>query len=378
MRILNVIMCLDPIAGGGAVERIYQLSKYLAMAGQECTILTTRQGWDETHVRGLGNVQVVHFPYISERYKIPIGLSGWLNSHLADFDIVHLALNWTMINAITYRYLRRMGRPYVMSAMGWLAISGRSRFFKHVYRRIYTSKMVRNAKRCIAITQREESDYLSFGVHADRIVRIPNGIDPVFFSANNDEAFRAHYGLDARPIILFVGRIDPVKGPDLLVRAFKRVAGSFPNHQVVIFGNDLNFLSELKTMVRNLDLENRIRLFGHIRGVELSWAYHAADLFVIPSRYDTMTIVALGAAASGTPILLTDRCDFVELQEAGGGLVVGCSVEGLENGLRQLLGDPVRLRLMGQKAKEFVVSQYQWVNVCQQFIDVFQSARSLA
>ncbi len=55
-----------------------------------------------------------------------------------------------------------------------------------------------------------------------------------------------------------------------------------------------------------------------------------------------------------------------------------CSVEGLENGLRQLLGDPVRLRLMGQKAKEFVVSQYQWVNVCQQFIDVFQSARSLA
>ena len=89
MRILNVIMCLDPIAGGGAVDRMYQLSKHLVLAGQECTILTTKQGWDESYISGLGNVEVVAFPYFSERYKIPIGLSKWVNCHLGDFDVVH-------------------------------------------------------------------------------------------------------------------------------------------------------------------------------------------------------------------------------------------------------------------------------------------------
>lgn len=376
MRILNVIMCLDPIAGGGAVERIYQLSKHLALAGHECTILTTRQGWDETHVRGLGNVHVVDFHYISERYKIPLGLSGWLKNHLADFDVIHLALNWTMINAVTYHYLRKMGRPYVMSAMGSLTVGGRSRLFKRVYKRMFTTPMLRNANICIAITRREVDDYLGLGVDAARIARIPNGIDPVFFSANNDAEFHARYGLDARPIILFVGRIDPIKGPDMLLRAFQRVSGSFPNHQLVIVGNDVGFLPEMKGLTRSLGMENKTSFLDPIVGVELSWAYHAAQLFVIPSRYDTMTIVALGAAASGTPILLTDRCDFGELQEAGGGLVVDCSVEGLENGLRQLLTDPVRLKLMGQKAREFVVSRYRWEYVCQQFIRVFQSARA--
>ena len=260
-----------------------------------------------------------------------------------------------------------------MSAMGWLAISGRSRLFKQVYKKIYTEPMVCNAGRCIAITQREVSDYMDIGVSTDRIVRISNGIDSDCFSDSNDAAFRARYGLDTRPIILFVGRIDPIKGPDLLIRAFKRVSKSFPNHQVVIAGNDLGYRSELKTLIQTLDMENKIYLLGHIRGVELSWAYHAAVLFVIPSRYDTMTIVALGAAASGTPILLTDRCDFRELQDAGGGLEVECSVEGLEEGLRQLLKDPVSLKIMGQKAQEFVLSQYQWAHICRQFIDVFQS-----
>ena len=374
MRILNVIMCLDSIGGGGSVERIYQLSRHLSLVGKDCTILTTKQGWDEEHILKLGKVKVVALPYISERFKIPLGLFGWLNKHILDYEIVHLAMNWTMINAITYLYLRYYNRPYVFSAMGWLTIDGRSKLIKHIYRNLFTKRMVRNAGVCIAVTKREVNDYVNFGVDPKRIVRIPNGINPESFCDKDDEAFRVRYGLDARPIILFIGRIDPIKGPDLLLRAFYGISESFPNYQLVIAGNDLGFLSNLKTLARSFGLEEKTRFLGHIGGKELSWAYHAANVFVIPSRYDTMTIVALGAAASGTPVLLTDRCDFGELQEAGGGLSVECSVKGLENGLRRLLSDPVQLKTIGRRAREFVISKYSWEQVCKQFIDVFQAA----
>ena len=176
MRILNVIMCLDPVGGGGSVERIYQLSKHLSLMGEDCTILTTRQGWNEEHVLKLGNVKIVALPYLTERFKIPLGLFGWLNKHLLDYDVVHLAMNWTMITAVTYLYLRYFKRPYVYSAMGWVAIDGRSKLIKHVYRILLTKPMIRHAKTCIAITKREVNDYESLGVDRTKISLIPNGI----------------------------------------------------------------------------------------------------------------------------------------------------------------------------------------------------------
>ena len=376
MRVLNVIMCLDPIAGGGAVERIYQLSKCLAASGETCTILTTRQGFDDEHVRKLGNVEVVGLPYLSERYRIPLGQSAWLRSRLEEFDVVHLALNWTIINALTYVHLKSLKRPYVLSAMGWLAIDGRSRLLKHVYRAAFTRRIVRDARACVAISRREIDDYLGYGVDPGRIVRIPNGFVPEAFDEKNDDLFRARYGLDSRPIILFIGRLDPIKGPDLLLLAFERVSKAFPNHQLILAGNDLGFRSNLEAMVRSHGLEKKVRFFGHIGGMEKTWAYHAADVFVVPSRFDTMTIVALEAAGCGTPVLMTDRVDFNELQEAGGGLTVECSVEGLERGLVLLLGDPARLKSMGERAKTFARTEYGWERIGKRFVEVFRAASS--
>ncbi len=88
-----------------------------------------------------------------------------------------------------------------------------------------------------------------------------------------------------------------------------------------------------------------------------------------------MTIVALEAAALGIPVLLTKQCDFDELQEAGCGLVVEASVEGLENGLRILLSKREKLKEMGNRGKEYVLKTYSWAYVCRQWIEIFQKAK---
>ena len=366
-------MCLDPVGGGGSVERIYQLSKHLSLMGEDCTILTTRQGWNEEHVLKLGNVKIVALPYLTERFKIPLGLFGWLNKHLLDYDVVHLAMNWTMITAVTYLYLRYFKRPYVYSAMGWLAIDGRSKLIKHVYRILFTKPMIRHAKTCIAITKREVNDYESLGVDRTKISLIPNGITTeAFLVDHTNEAFRSRYHIDSRPFILFIGRLNPIKGPDLLIKAFAAISDDFSSYQLVIAGNNYGFLDELKRLTQLYKINNKVTFLGPIFGMEKNSAYRSADLFVIPSRFDTMTIVALEAAASGTPVLLTKQCDFDELQEAGGGLAVEASVEGLEYGLRKLLSNPEELKQMGIHGKEFVLKKYRWDYVCKQFMEIFQ------
>lgn len=377
MRVLNVIMCLDPIGGGGSVERIYQLSRHLSLMGEDCTILTTKQGWNEDHIRGLGNVKVVALPYLSERFKIPIGLFSWLNRHIRDYEVVHLAMNWTAITAVTYLYLRYYKRPYVYSAMGWIAVDGRSRIFKRVYRELFTKPMVRHAETCVAITKREAADYESMGAGRANISLIPNGINvESFLAPQSDEVFRARYGIDSRPVILFIGRLNAIKGPDLLIKAFSSISGEFPNYQLVIAGNNYGFLEELQRLVELYKINGKVTFLDPIFGVEKNAAYQSAELFVIPSRFDTMTIVALEAAASGTPVLLTKQCDFNELQQAGGGLAVEANVEGLADGLRVLLSKQERLSEMGRLGKEYVAKTYNWPQICKQFIEIFRNAMS--
>jgi len=376
MRILNVIMCLDPVGGGGSVERIYQLSKYLSLAGQDCTILTTRQGQDQEYIRKLGNVKVVALPYISKRFRIPIGLFGWLCRHIRDYDVVHLGMNWTLINAITYLYLRYYKLPYVYSAMGWLTIDGRSKFIKHIYKLFFTRAMVRQAKMCIAVSKREAGEYEKLGVERRNIFLIPNGLTTGPFKAvQNNEIFRAAYHIDSRPFILFIGRLNFIKGPDLLIQAFAGVQNDFCDYQLVVAGNNYGFLDELKRLVRLYKIDNKVTFLGPIFGEEKISAYRSADLFVIPSRFDTMTIVALEAAASATPVLLTKQCDFDELAQAGGALAVEATVKGLEEGLRTLLSDREKLRQMGRHAKEYVLETYDWNHVCSQWINVFEKVR---
>lgn len=373
MRILNVIMCLDSVGGGGSVERIYQLSKHLSLIGEDCTILTTRQGWNEEYVRKLGNVKVVALPYLTERFKIPLGLFGWLKKHLLDYDIIHLSMNWTIITAVTYLYLRYYKIPYVYSAMGWLSIDGRSKLIKYIYRILFTKPMIRHAKTCIAITKREVNDYVNLGVDQTKISLIPNGITSEAFSFNQyNGVFRSRYRIDSRPFILFIGRLNPIKGPDLLIKAFAAISNDFSNYQLVIIGNNYGFLDDLKRLTNLYKINNKVTFLDPVFGLLKKSAYSSADLFVIPSRFDTMTIVALEAAISGTPVLLTKQCDFDELQDAGGGLAVEASVEGLEYGLRKLLSNPGELKQMGINGKEFVLKNYHWDRVCKHFIEIFK------
>ena len=353
------------------MDRVCQLCRGLIGKGHSCTILATSLGWDRTFIANIEGLEAVSLPCISKRYMIPSGAGKWLDGNIRRFDIVHLAGNWSPINVLAYMAALKHNVPYVFSAMGALDIIGRSSFVKHMFRFLWTRPILRNANAVIAISPREYRDYMRFGVPETKISFIPNGLKIDGLDNKNDDAFRERYGLDCRKIVLFIGRLSPGKGADILVEAFSSIAGDFPDYQLLIFGNDHGgFQSKVEDTIDAFKIRKAVRIFPPIFGVEKSWAYHAAELIVLPSRYDTMTIIALEAAACGCPVLITDQCDSAVIGD-NGGLVVSCDASSLAKGIRDVLGDCNARKKMGSVAKEFVLKTYQWDKISDEFIHLF-------
>jgi glycosyltransferase involved in cell wall biosynthesis len=372
VKILNVVMSLDRVTGGGTAERTFQMSRSLAKAGQECTILTTDVGVTPERLKELAGVKVVALSSISRRFYLPRFKYREIARLVKESDVIHLMTHWTFLNALVYVIAKRHRKPYVVCPAGVLLIYGRSKIKKAIYNWLVGRRLIRDATRHIAITPDEIPQFKSYGVKDESIIVIPNGIDPESFEDDNVAEFRGKFALGSAPIILFMGRLNPAKGPDLLLEAFCRARHELAPYQLVFAGPDQGMSSDLKARAVHHQVADRVHLLGYVGGGDKSRAYHAADLLVIPSRREAMSIVVLEAGAVGTPVLITDQCGFDEIAEAGGGAVVPASVEGLQNGLTKMLENGADLKSTGERLKEFVVRRFLWDSIIDTYVQLYR------
>jgi glycosyltransferase involved in cell wall biosynthesis len=369
VKILNVIFSLDRVAGGGSVERTVQMSRSLVKAGEECTILTTNIGLTPERIKELEGISIVALPYLSRRFYVPKFDYKYIRDLVRNADVIHLMSHWSFLNALVYFIARRHNKPYVVCPAGVLLIYGRSRVLKTLYNWLIGRRLIQNAAKHIAITADEIPQFRTYGVPEDSITIIPNGIDPAEFKDDKVDDFRAKYALGSVPFILFMGRLDAAKGPDLLLRAFCNAREQLLPYHLVFAGPELDKSPELRAMVAHYKIEDRVHFLGYVGGLNRSRAYYAADLLVIPSRREAMSIVALEAGITGTPVLMTDQCGFNEMAEAGGAMVV--SLEGMEKGLVDMLGDSAALKMRGEKNRAFVSKHFLWDSIIDRYIQLY-------
>lgn len=137
------------------------------------------------------------------------------------------------------------------------------------------------------------------------IVAIPCGVDLDLFVPHDRQASKRALGLGGKQVVLFVGRIVPLKGVDILVEAAARLS-SLPDLQIVIVGGDGERdpeLQRLRWRAKELDLDERVRFEGATEQALLPVYYSAADVCVIPSHYESFGLVAAEALACGTPVV---------------------------------------------------------------------------
>jgi glycosyltransferase involved in cell wall biosynthesis len=226
--------------------------------------------------------------------------------------------------------------------------------------------MLHGAARVIALNPREVEQYGMMGVAPERIVTIPNGVDLTLFrDLPKPGTFREAFDIpEDEQIILFLGRIHRIKGTDLLVDAFAEVLQRGYRARLVIVGPDAGLLPALKQQISALGIGERILFTGPLYEArdKLS-AYIDADVYVLPSVYETFPNSVLEANACGTAAILTDRCGIAEMIDGKGGVVVRYDRDDLRDAIIELLDDDAMRRRFGTDGKKMVFSEFGWETI---------------
>jgi len=359
MNVLLVTSFLDPEVGAGTAERTRHLAIHLATLGCKCTVIAMA-GTTWRREFAAADVRVFLTGYWGNRFPIPLQLLKiWRLIRSA--DVVHVMGYWYLLAAVVCLIADFGQKPFALCPAGELAPEFRGAPWKRFYYQLVGRRMILRAASIIATTSRERDEILrTEGVATSRVMVSPNGIAP------RQGAEACNIILPVKPFILFVGRLTAIKGPDILVRAFAKISDSEPNLRLIIAGPDRGMRAALQVMVQSLCMQGRVAFLGFVDETTRQHLYKNAAFLVIPSRSEVMSMVALEAAAQGTPVLLTDRCGFNEVEEVGGGLVVSADVESLAAGLTKMLGETRNGVPMGERLRAFVLDKYAWPRIASQ------------
>jgi D-inositol-3-phosphate glycosyltransferase len=248
-------------------------------------------------------------------------------------------------------------------------------------------EVMRSVDRLVAATPLEKNQMTwLYGADRDKISVVPPGVDLNRFKPLDQRQARQHLGIPAHhQMILFVGRIQPLKGIDTLIRALALVQEREPalaqNVCVAIIGGDPNPDSEieqaeferLEALRLELGLTDLVTFLGAKDQDTLVYYYAAAEMVVMPSHYESFGMVALEAMACCTPVIASDVGGLSFSIEDGynGYLVPGRNPKALAEKILLLLKHRVLRDQLGEQARRWV-EHYSWVNIAGELLEVFE------
>jgi len=372
------------------VRVAYNLSKELVKKGHGVTVYTTDAFKAKNRIREgeevIDGIKVRRFKNLSNTiaYNHNIFLSPGIllgaKRRLKSFDIIHMHEYRTIQNIIVHRYAMKYGIPYVLQAHGSLPRIMSKKRLKQVYDNLWGCKLLKDASRVIAVTKTEVEQYRNMGISEDKVEIIPNGVDLSEFESLPERGeFRRKYGLgDDQRIILFLGRIHKIKGLDLLVKAFADLSKPLNDIKLVIVGPDEGYLPSLKTLVADLEISDKVLFTGPLYGQEKLNAYVDADVYVLPSYYETFPLTVLEACACGTPVILTDRCGIAGTIDGQAGLVVPYDEGKLLNSLKYMLNNDKARQDFSNNGRSLVQQQFSWEKIAEQVEELYMSCLSVS
>jgi D-inositol-3-phosphate glycosyltransferase len=223
-----------------------------------------------------------------------------------DYDLLHA--NYWVSGAVGHRLKHELDLPLVTTFHSLDRVRASAGLDDEVtLRPRVEAEVVRCADLVVAATEEERDQLVRYyGAEPERVVIVPQGVDAALFSPGDQAQARRALRLDGHPVLLFVGRIQPLKGVDLAIRALARL--DTPRARLLVVGGPSGpqgdaELARAHDLVEELGLEARVRFVPPQPHEELATYYRAADVCVVPSRSESFGLVALEAAACGTPVV---------------------------------------------------------------------------
>ncbi|MDD5510980.1 MAG: glycosyltransferase [Dehalococcoidales bacterium] len=363
MKILQVFDFFSP-HGGGTVDVVYKLSRALTKRGHEVTIYTSDYKLDREYINSLPEVNVRLFHCISSLacFYLTPGMVMETKRRLREFDIIHLHSARSFQNIVIHHYAKKYGIPYVLDTHGSLprAVAGEGKLkpmLKRQFDIAFGNRILRDAHRLIAETEVGVKEYIQFGASEDNVALIPPPFDTEWFSKLPPSGlFRKKYGITEKKIVMFLGRINRIKGLSFLLESFNELSKLRDDAILVIVGNDDGYQSTLKSEIAELNLSDKVLFTGFLSGQDKLSALTDADVFVQTSIYEYGTRVTFEALLCDTPIIVTKNTSASENVKKinAGYLVEYGNKKELQEALQHVLDNPSEARYQTRGAKEYI------------------------
>lgn len=247
-------------------------------------------------------------------------------------------------------------------------------------REIGEAQVVEAADRLVANTRGEAGELIDlYGADPGKVRVVPPGVDLELFTPGDSAASRASLGLpqDAQ-VLLFVGRIQPLKAPDVLLRAAAELLARRPElrRRLVVAvvggpsGSGLGKPRALPELAQQLGIQAQVRFVPPVDRATLARWYRAADLVAVPSYNESFGLVAVEAQACGTPVVAAEVGGLPYAVGDAGVLISGHDTADWSAGLEGLLDDPGRRELLSRKAVEHA-SRFSWERTTDRLLEVY-------
>lgn len=331
----------------------------LAELGNSVTVLTNDWGFKPSMVPGASAVKTgwgwrmeepgvsciflpsaLHYRNLSLNPEV---LSFCRNA-LREYEVAHIYGLYDLLGPAAAFFCRKSQIPYVLEPMGMFRPIVRSIGLKKAYHRTIGGQLLNGAYRVIATSEQERQELTNGGISNERILVRRNGVDaPANLPAAN--SFRRTWQIPPRSkLVLYMGRLEPKKSPDLLLTAFAewRKNSQFGEEAVLaICGpeQDHGYQAQLKSLADTLGLCNFVRFTGALYDEKKWGAYADADVFVLPSQNENFGNSAAEAIACGTPVIVTDQCGIAPVVAGRTGLVVPHARHAIVQALATVLED---------------------------------------
>ena len=381
MKIAQVNSYFYPFMIGGAEWYVYNISKELIKRGDEVTVFTADRYGNESAPRDevVEGIRVRRFPLkldLSYRMKLWDGLSGALEE--GSFDVIH-----------TYDYAQKHTLDALNAARSSGAGSALTIFDVHssIPRSWYKQIPMRYldgyfARRAFPLATRilVRAPDLVKGLpeieHWESKVRVsPSGVRPESFQTFDGQEFRRRYKIEGSPLVLFLGRLNPLKGPQYIVEAAPTLVKDFPDIAFAFVGPDQSgYRSHLEARAKELGVSDRVHFTGMISDFqEKMEAYSACDLFCLPTSYEGTSQAIFEAMTQGKPVVATKTGGIPYQIEDGksGYLVEHGDVRSLAEAMASAIRDSSKAKELGERGRS-KVADFQYPALAEGLHSVYE------
>lgn len=350
VRVVQVIANVGQEAGGPSYS-VIRLSEVLLQCGTGATVVSLQSRTRRTHS------QLLTFPVWNglSRFGVSPSMSRWLHAQAKSrhVDIIHGHGLWTMPIVYAGRACLGTTALFVLSPRGMMSAWS---LRHHAWRKMVLWGLLqrRTLELAACFHATAESEYYDIRRLGFRqpVLLLPNGVDLPELEP------RPH---DQRRRLLFLGRLHPKKGIDILLRAWFLVERRFPEWNLEIAGPDEGgYLARLKHIASTLSLK-RVRFSAPLYGPDKTLAYQRASLFVLPTHSENFGLTVAEAMAAATPVIVTVGAPWGALRDHDAGWWIETGVDALAACLEEALAcSPERLSKMGERGRQWMARDFNW------------------